>query len=91
MSKKNMSFLESPATLEEDSYSYRIEWDNLLSSVEELLNNGFKNVNHGPGSRNIGGFDQAWELFNDLRRNPDFIGVRLIQIDKNGNEEIRNK
>ena len=43
---------------------------------------------HGSGSRNVSGFDNAWDVFNDYRDNPDYIGVRLIRIDSDGSESI---
>jgi len=85
---KGMRFLESSATSVEDSYGYRVEWDDQTASVKEMIKNGGKIKHYGSGSRNVSGFDNAWEMFNDYRDNPDFIGVRLMRIDSDGNVEI---
>jgi hypothetical protein len=85
---RGMRFLESSATPEEDSYGYRVEWDDQTTSVREIIRNGGKIEHYGSGSRDISGFDNAWDVFNYYRDNPDFIGVRLIRIDSNGNESI---
>ena len=85
---RKMRFLESSATPEEDSYGYRVEWDDRVSSVKETFNNGGKIEHYGPGSRDVSGFDNAWDMFNDYRDSPYFIGVRLIRIDLDGNESI---
>ena len=53
-----------------------------------MIYNGGKIEHYGSGSRNVSGFDNAWDVFNYYRDNPDFIGVRLIRIDSNGNESI---
>ena len=91
MSKKGMRFLESSSTPEEDSYRYRIDWDDRISSnVNEYVRNGNQFTHYGAGSRSVGGFDNAWEAFNDLRNNPNFSGVKLIQIDSDGNEITRD-
>ena len=83
-----MRFLESSATPEEDSYGYRIEWDDRITSVKEMCRNG-GNVEHfGYGSRDVSGFDNAWDIFNDYRDDPIFRGVRLIRIDSNGAESV---
>jgi len=85
---RGMRFLESSATPEEDSYGYRVEWDDQTTSVREMIRNGGEIEHYGSGSRVVSGFDNAWDVFNDYRDNPDFIGVRLIRIDSNGNESI---
>ncbi len=72
----------------EDSYGYRVEWDDQTTSVREMIRNGMKIEHYGSGSRDVSGFNNAWDMFNDYRDNPDFIGVRLIKIDSNGNENI---
>ena len=79
-------FLESPATPEEDSYGYRVEWRDRESSAYEMLRNGMKIKHYGPGSKNVQGFDNAWDVYNEYKRNPDFKGVRLIRIDSTGKE-----
>ena len=85
---KGLSFLESSATPEEDSYEYRVEWDDSLSSSAEMIKNGFKVEHYGSGSREVSGFDNAWDVFNYYSDNPDYIGVRLIRIDSEGNEIV---
>jgi hypothetical protein len=85
---KGMRFLESSATPEEDSYGYRVEWDDRTTSIREMSRNGGKIENYGPGSRDVSGFDNAWDMFNDYRDNPYLIGVRLIRIDSDGNESV---
>ena len=74
-----MRFEESPATEEEDSYEYRIEWDDHWTTDFNPL---------GAGSRELAGFDNAWECFLDYKHDGYHRGVRLIQIDKDGNERI---
>jgi hypothetical protein len=81
-------FLESSATPEADSYGYRVEWDDQTTSVREMVNNGGKIDHYGSGSKGVSGFDNAWDIFNDYRDDPDFIGVRLIRIDSDGNESV---
>lgn len=85
---RGMRFLESSATPEEDSYEYRVEWDDRTTSVKEMFNNGGKVEHYGSGSRDVSGFDNAWDAFNYYKYNPDFTGVRLIRIDSDGNESI---
>lgn len=81
-------FLEASATPEEDSYRYRVEWDDQTTSVRDMVRNGVKIEHYGPGARDVSGFDNAWDVFNDYRDSPDFIGVRLIRIDLDGSESI---
>ena len=83
---RSMRYLESSATPEQDSYGYRVEWDDSTTSVREMVRNGVEIEHYGPGSRDVSGFDNAWDVFNDYRDNPDFRGVRLIKIDSDGNE-----
>lgn len=75
-----MRFEESPATEEEDSYSYRLEWDDYQPS---LMSEG-----QGPGSEMCGGFDNAWDLYKHCSEGIKYIGVRLIRIDADGNETV---
>ena len=44
---KGMRFFESSATPEEDSYGYRVEWDDQTTSVREMYRNGGK-IEHYP-------------------------------------------
>lgn len=52
-------FLESSATLEQDSYDYRVEWDDQTTSVKDMVRNGGSVEHYGPGSRTVSGFDNA--------------------------------
>jgi len=88
---KSMRFLESPATPEEDSYDYRVEWDDATSSIEEMMNNGNVIKHYGPGSEEFSALDPAWDLFTELRECIFYRGVRLIQIDHEGKERVRNQ
>ena len=81
-------FLESSATPEEDSYGYRVEWDDRTTSIKEMIRNGGEIEHYGSGSLDVSGFDNAWDMFNKFRDNPDLIGVRLIKIDSDGNESV---
>lgn len=81
-------FLESSATEQEDSYEYRVEWDDYITVDYDRSEQCMKTEHHGSDSRYVSGFDNAWDVFNDYRDNPDYIGVRLIQIDSNGIESV---
>lgn len=85
---KGTRFLESSATPEEDSYRYRVEWDDQTTSVKEMVYNGGVLEHYGFGSIDVSGFDNAWDVYNDYAASPYFKGVRLIKIDSNGNESI---
>lgn len=81
---KGMRFMESPATSEEDSYDYRVEWD------DHVLY--FKNGEHlGAGSEYFTGLDNAWDRFCDYKETMSYKGLRLIQIDSNGFERLYTK
>lgn len=83
-----MRFKETAATKEENSYDYRVEWEDRMSSAKEMILSG-KGVEHyGPGSRFFANYDDAWECFCNLRDDVDYRGVKMIRIDKLGNEEI---
>ncbi len=81
-------FLETSATEKEDSYSYRVEWDDQITGSYDRTEGRIKIEHHGSGSRNVSGFDNAWDVFNDYCDDPDYRGVRLIQIDSDGSERI---
>lgn len=81
-------FLESSATEEEDSYEYRVEWDDHISVDYDYDERRAKTEHYGSGSRDVSGFDNAWDVFNDYRDDSDYIGVRLIKIDSNGSESV---
>ncbi|MBQ4559630.1 MAG: hypothetical protein IJA54_04810 [Tyzzerella sp.] len=81
-------FLESSATEQEDSYGYRVEWDDYITVDYDWNEKCLKTEHHGSNSRYVSGFDNAWDVFNDYRDNPDYVGVRLIQIDSSGSESI---
>jgi hypothetical protein len=85
---KSTRHLESSATPEEDSYNYRVEWDDRTTSVEDMILNGKSIEHYGYGSRDISGFDNAWDKFDEFRKDADFQGVRLIQIDSEGKEIV---
>lgn len=81
-------YLESSATEKEDSYGYRVEWDDCITVDYDWHERCMKAHHAGPGSRTVCGFDNAWDVFNDYRDNPDYVRVRLIQIDSDGSESI---
>lgn len=83
---RNTRFLESSATAEENSYDYRVEWDDVLGDYDYET----RVLEHkGPGSHDFPhDYDNAWDCFCDLRNNPNYIGVRLIKIDSDGNSWI---
>ena len=85
---RGMRFLESSATPEQDSYGYRVEWDDQTTSVKKMIWNGGNCEHYGSGSEDVSGFDNAWDLFHSYKDSPDFRGVRLIKIDSDGNESI---
>ena len=76
------------AIKDEDSYGYRVEWDNYITVDYDRHEQRMITTRHGSGLRNVSGFDNAWDVFNDYRDNPDYIGVRLIRIDSDGSETI---
>lgn len=84
---RNTRSLESPATTEENNYDYRVEWNDHL-----FYNYKTETLEHnGSGARYYyNDFDGAWDCFCDLRRNPDYIGLRLIQIRSDGSEFVRD-
>lgn len=86
--RKSTGYLESSSTEEEDSYSYRVEWDDHVSPIEESVSPSADLEHDGPGSEEITGLDNAWDAFNSYRKNMDYRGVRLIRIDDSGNEEV---
>lgn len=81
-------FLESSATEKEDSYGYRVEWDDRITVNYTGMNDNIKAEHSGPGAVDVSGFDNAWDVFNDYRENPHYVRVRLIQIDADGSESI---
>ena len=83
---RKTSYLESAATENEDSYEYRVEWDDHITVEFNWRENITKAEHHGSGSRDVSDFDNAWDLFNDYCSNPDYKGVRLIQIAADGTE-----
>ena len=85
---RGVRFRESSATEEEDSYDYRVEWDDYITTYYDSLKQSIELEHHGSGTRDVSGFDNAWDVYNDYRDNPDYIGVRLIRIDSNGNEIV---
>lgn len=86
---RSTRYLESSATEEENSYDYRVEWDDKLGDYNFQTH---ELERQGAGSRYFSkDFDNAWDCFCDTCNNPNYIGVRLIQIDSNGNEWIRDR
>jgi hypothetical protein len=83
-----LSLMEPQAALFEDSINYRIEWDDRLSSTREIFDKGGKIVHYGSGSIEVSSYDNAKDIFYDCRDDMDFIGVRLIKINHDGNESI---
>lgn len=82
----------SPATDEENSYDYRLEWDDKIV-YENLPEPPYIESTHeGPGSRFIGrDYVYAFELYEQFRDATDsamFTSVRLIRIDDEGNETV---
>jgi len=88
---KSTRYLESPATPEEDSYRYRVEWDDIIESHFEDYQHpeNWYSDHLGPGREEIVGFDNAWDRYNDLDENIDYCNVRLIRMDADGNEVSR--
>lgn len=86
MGRNNTRYLESPATEEEDSYNYRVEWDKHETSDYDFSERKLNVTDFGSGSEDISGFDNAWDMFNDLRDSPDYHGIRLIRISSDGTE-----
>jgi len=83
-----MRFEESPATPEEDSYDYRLEWDDYIRFEDDFRAGTSKAFHCGPGSSKCDCFDHAWDAFKDMEGEFGYKGVRLIRIDKSGNETI---
>ena len=81
--KKGMNFLESPATDYENSFTYRVEWDKKLN-YETLKYEGPDSISYGNN------YDEAWDCYCCFRKSPDFIGLRLIKINKDGLETTIN-
>lgn len=46
----------------------------------EMFKKGGKVEHYGSGSRDVAGFANAWDLFNDYQHSSDFIGLRLIKL-----------
>ena len=81
-------YLESSATEKEDSYRYRVEWDDYITADYDRKEGRIKIEHHGCGYRDVSGFDNARDVFNDYRDHPDYKGVRLIRIDSDGSESV---
>ena len=76
---RGTNFMESPATEEENTYSYRVEWDKKLN-YNTLSYDGPDSIFY------YHDYDGAWDCFCNYRHSPEFVGLRLIQIDDNGSE-----
>lgn len=81
-------YLESSATEEEDSYGYRVEWDDCIVTDFDRVERKFRTIHKGSGKREVSGFDNAWDVFNDYSDSLDYIGVRLIQVFHDGSERV---
>ena len=55
-----------------------MEWDDYITADYDRSEGRIKVEHHGGGSRDVSGFDNAWDVFNDYRDHPDYKGVRLI-------------
>ena len=73
---RNMRFLESDATPEEDSHDYRVEWDDRVYFDDDF------NLKHdGPGYYDfIQDYDGAWDLYCELDDNHEYKNVRIITL-----------
>jgi hypothetical protein len=83
-----LGLLESQSAMDEEASDYRVEWDDRLSSTREIFKKGGKIIHYGSGSMEVSGYDNARDIFCDYRDDMDFIGVRLIKINNDGNESI---
>ncbi len=52
-----------------------------------MIKNDVKIEHYGAISRDVSSLFIEWDMVNDYRDNPDFIGVRLIRIDSNGTNQ----
>lgn len=78
---RNTRYLESPATTYENSFNYRVEWDDRF--------NADTMQHEGPGSIYYqNDYDNAWECFCAFRDSFGFKGLRLIKIDKDNTESV---
>lgn len=78
MGKRSTMYLESDATDEENSYDYIVEWDDNISDYDfekrEIIHKGPDSIIY---HRN---YDDAWEAYQKLKSDPNFINVRLRRL-----------
>ena len=77
-------FRESSATETENSYDYRVEWDDCIRDYDydkkEVIHQGYDSIDYPHD------YDGAYEAYCKLKHDPYHIHVRLIRIDNYGNE-----
>jgi len=85
---KGIRYLESPATDEENSYNYRVEWEDHYEMIYDSSNPAGSVVHNGPGSyMYYNDYDNAWDKYCELSDNPHFRRVHLIRISPDGSEK----
>ena len=88
-----MRYKPSPATDYENSFNYRIEWDDCINAT--FADDLSTIIDHdGPRSMECSDYDYAWDEFEYYRSNvnPTYIRVRLIRINPlTGDEEITHQ
>lgn len=73
-----MRFTESPATEEENSFDYIVEWDDKINYDDTPV------THEGPGSLFYkNDYDGAWEAYNNLKKPGvvKFVNIRIRQVD----------
>ncbi len=84
---RGLGYLESPATEEENSCDYRVEWDDHIEVVYTSMFDS-EIVHHGSGSDSYSkDYDNAWDRYSDLIDDPTYRNVRIIRIYPDGSEE----
>lgn len=79
---------KSSVTESENSYTYRIEWEDYITEDYDWSRNSMKTIHYGSGSRNIDSLNNARDVYNEYKDDSDYKGVRLIRIDSNGLESV---
>ena len=77
--------MESPATPEEDSYNYRVEWED-RTCMREWFSKGGPIEHFGPGSEEFSSYDNAWDRYCDLKESVDYKGVNIVRLGRNDSE-----
>ena len=77
---KDMRFLESDSTPEEDSFTYSLEWDKVIDMATDATS--------GKGNKICNNYQSAWDAFYDLKKDKKFIylGLKLFRIAKDGSK-----